>query len=328
MRVGLWLALACGAVAVAALLWYMVAAPGRSWSGPLPQLTESDRALAMRLRAHVQAIASTEHHVWALDKLEAAARYIEAQLADAGYPVRKEEYRSDLARVRNLFVEIDGVARKDEIIIVGAHYDSVRGAPGANDNGSGVAAVLELARTFRSERPERTWRFVLFVNEEAPFFRTGQMGSQVHAERARSRGERIVAMYSLETIGYYSAAAGSQHYPFPLSFFYPDRGDFLAFVANLPSRRLLHRTIEAFRAGAQFPSEGVAAPAFIPGVDWSDHASFWDEGYPAIMVTDTAPYRYPYYHTSLDTPDKVDYERLARVVHGLELTFLALDSAL
>jgi hypothetical protein len=135
-------------------------------------------------------------------------------------------------------------------------------------------------------------------------------------------------MYSLETIGWYSDARGSQHYPFPFSWFYPDRGDFLAFVGNLPSRGLLHATIAAFRTQAQFPSDGVAAPAFIPGVDWSDHGSFWAAGYPALMVTDTAPYRYPHYHTAQDTPDKVDYERLARVVRGLERTFRALDAAL
>jgi Zn-dependent M28 family amino/carboxypeptidase len=188
--------------------------------------------------------------------------------------------------------------------------------------------VLELARAAREWRPARTWRFVLFVNEEPPFYKTGQMGSRVHASRARARGERIVAMYSLETIGWYSDAPGSQKYPFPFSWFYPDRGDFLAFVGNLPSRGLLHATIAAFRTHAQFPSDGLAAPAFIPGVDWSDHGSFWEAGYPALMVTDTAPYRYPHYHTAQDTPDKVDYERLAHVVRGLERTFRALDATL
>ena len=320
-------ALALGAAAIAALLWYMVAMPGRSWSGPLPPPDDDLRRLAERLRAHVQAVGTREHNVWALAELEAAAAYIERGLAAAGYAVRREEFRSDIAPVRNLVVEIPGTSRRDEILVVGAHYDSVRGAPGANDNGSGVAAVLELARAFRGWQPARTWRLVLFVNEEPPFYRTGQMGSRVHAERARSRGERIVAMYSLETIGWYSDAPGSQHYPFPFSWFYPDRGDFLAFVANLPSRGLLHATIAAFRTHAQFPSDGLAAPALIPGVDWSDHGSFWEVGYAGVMVTDTAPYRYPHYHTAQDTPDKVDYERLARVVRGLDRTFRALDAA-
>ena len=160
-------------------------------------------------------------------------------------------------------------------------------------------------------------RFVAFVNEEPPFYRSEQMGSRVYARRSRERRDHIVAMLSLETIGYYSDEPGSQLYPFPLRFFYPSTGNFLAFVANLGSRKLLREALASFRRNAQFPSEGVAAPAFIPGVDWSDHWSFWQESYPALMVTDTALYRYPHYHTLQDTPDKVDYERLARVVKGL-----------
>jgi Peptidase family M28 len=316
------------AIALAALLWYMVAVPGRSWSGPLPPLDDDLQRLAGQLRVHVDAVGAREHNLWAPAELENAARYIERELESAGYAVRREAYPSRGTPVRNLVVEVAGASRPGEIVVVGAHYDSVLGAPGANDNGSGVAAVLELAHAFRGWQPARTWRLVAFVNEEPPFFRTGEMGSQIHAAGARARDERIVAMYSIETIGWFSDSPGSQHYPFPFSWFYPDRGDFLAFVANFASRRLLHATVSAFRTHAEFPSEGVAAPAFIPGVDWSDHGSFWDAGFPAIMVTDTALYRYPHYHTAQDTPDKVDYERLARVVRGLERTFRALDGAL
>ncbi len=322
---GFWLALAIPAAAAAVLLWYMIAMPGRSWSGALPPLADEDQRLAERLRNHVRSIASKSHHVWAAAELEAAAIYIEDRLRAAGHAVQREDFKAAGASVRNLVVEVRGTRRPKEIVVVGAHYDSVAGAPGANDNGSGVAAVLELAGAARGWSPERTWRFVLFVNEEPPFFRTAEMGSHVHARGASARGERIVAMYSLETIGYYSDAPGSQRYPFPFSAFYPDRGDFLAFVANLASRALLHRTIAAFRAHAEFPSEGVAAPAWVPGVDWSDQLWFWNEGYPALMITDTAPFRYPHYHTPQDTPDKVDYDRLARVVRGLARTFRALD---
>jgi hypothetical protein len=326
--VGFWLALAVPAAAAAVLLWYMIATPGRSWSGPLPPLGDEDRRLAERLRSHVRSIASTSHHVWAAAELEAAATYIEDRLRAVGHAVQREEFKAGGAAVRNLVVEVRGARRPEEIVVVGAHYDSVVGAPGGNDNGSGVAAVLELATAARDRAPERSWRFVLFVNEEPPFFRTTEMGSHVHARGAKLRGERIVAMYSLETIGYYSEAPGSQRYPFPFSAFYPDRGNFVAFVANLASRALLHRTIAAFRAHVEFPSEGAAAPAWVPGVDWSDQLWFWNEGYPALMITDTAPFRYPHYHTPQDTPDKVDYERLARVVRGLERTFWALDAAL
>jgi hypothetical protein len=326
--VGFWLALALPAAAFAALLWYMVKVPGTSWSGALPPLTDDERSLREQLRTHVHAIASKEHNVWAAAELEAAAIYIEERMRAAGHAVQREEFKSGGASVRNLIVEVRGARRPEEIVVVGAHYDSILGAPGANDNGSGVAAVLELARTMRDWQPARTWRLALFVNEEPPFFQTRAMGSNVHARGAKARGERIIAMYSLETIGFFADAPGSQHYPVPFGWFYPDRGDFLAFVANLASRVLLHKTIATFRAEAQFPSEGVAAPAWIPGVDWSDQWSFWREGYPALMITDTAPYRYPYYHTARDTPDKVDYDRLARVVRALERAFRALDASL
>ncbi len=300
-------------------LWYMVTVPGRSYAGALEALSAEEKVLADRLRRHVAAVASREHNIFNDPAaLEAAARYIEFTLSELGYQVNAQRFEADRKEVRNIEVELAGGARRDEIILVGAHYDSAIGAPGANDNGSGVAATLELARLMRDSKPARTVRLVAFVNEEPPFFASGEMGSQHYARRSRQRGEKIVAMFSLETIGWYSDRPGSQRYPFPLGFFYPSTGNFLAFVANLSSRALLHEAIASFRRQARFPSEGVAAPAFIPGVDWSDHRSFWEQGYPALMVTDTAPYRYPYYHTMQDTPDKVDYERLARVVTGLD----------
>ncbi len=305
------------AAATAWLLSYMVTVPGTSYSGPLKPLSDEERLLADNLRRHVVAIASREHNVWRMPAYEEAAQHIERTLAGLGYAVAVQRYLSGDAEVRNIEVEVKGAARASEIIIVGAHYDSVIGAVGANDNGSGVAAVIELARLLREAQPARALRFVAFANEEPPFFKTNTMGSRVYARRSKERQENIVAMFSLETIGYYSDRPGSQRYPFPLSFFYPSTGNFLAFVSNLGSRALLHEVLASFRRHAEFPSEGVSAPAFIPGVDWSDHWSFWKEGYPALMVTDTAPHRYPYYHMMQDTPDKVDYERLARVVTGL-----------
>jgi hypothetical protein len=309
-----WLTLA---VAITWLLWYMVKVPGASYSGELKPLTGDEAVISANLRMHVAAIASREHNLWNRPALEEAAQYIERAFAASGYPVRAQRIETALGEVRNLEVEVPGGARGMEIVIVGAHYDSVSGAVGANDNGSGVGTVLELARLFREAKLARTLRFVAFVDEELPFYRGDEMGSGHYARRSKERGENIVAMFSLETIGYYSERPGSQHYPFPLSFFYPSTGNFIAFVSNLSSRALLHDAIAGFRRHATFPSEGAAAPAFLPGVDWSDHWSFWKEGYPALMVTDTAPYRYPHYHTMQDTPDKVDYERLARVVTGL-----------
>jgi Zn-dependent M28 family amino/carboxypeptidase len=295
----------------------MIAMPGSSYSGALKPLTDDEKVLVESLRRHVGAVASREHNMSHPAELEAAARHIEVTLSDLGYGTAAQRFVVNGKEVRNIEVEVPGGAHAGEVVIVGAHYDSVLGAVGANDNGSGVAAMLELARLFKDARPARTLRFVAFVNEEPPYYESDEMGSRVYARRSRERGEHIVAMLSLETIGYYSDEPGSQQYPFPLSLFYPSTGNFLAFVANLGSRGLLHEALGSFRRNAQFPSEGVAAPAFIPGVDWSDHGSFWEENYPALMVTDTALYRYPHYHTLEDTPDKVDYERLARVVTGL-----------
>lgn len=314
MRMLFWLIVAA---AVAGLLWFMVKVPGASHAGVLPALSAEEIRLAADLRRHVEAIASREHNVFHPRELEAAANYVEAALAGFGYRVEAQHFAAATGEVRNIEVEVKGAAQAGEIVLVGAHYDSVAGAPGANDNGSGVAAVLELARLLKDVRPARTLRFVLFVNEEPPFFQTDAMGSRVYVRRARERGERFAAMFSIETIGYYSDRPGSQRYPFPLGLFYPTTGSFIAFVSNFASRPLLHEAIAAFRRRAAFPSEGVAAPAFIPGVDWSDHWSFWKEGWPAVMISDTALYRYPHYHAPGDTPDKVDYERLARVTVGL-----------
>ena len=311
----LWLFLTA---ATAFLMWYMLWMPGKSYSGALRPLSAEESQLSNNLRRHIMTVANREHHALERGRLEAVAGYIETELAGLGYRVEAQRFEMSTGPVRNIEVELAGVRWKQEIIVVGAHYDSVFGAPGANDNGSGTAAVIELARLLKGATPARTIRFVLFVNEEQPFYRTEEMGSRRYAVRSKERRENIVAMFSLETLGYYSDQPGSQHYPFPLDRFYPNTGNFIAFVSNLASRRLLHQAIAAFRRHSAFPSEGVAAPATIPGVDWSDHSSFWEQGYPALMVTDTAPFRYPHYHTREDTPDKVDYERLARVVTGLK----------
>ena len=196
----------------------------------------------------------------------------------------------------------------------------------ANDNGSGVAAMLALARRFAQTPAQCTLRFVAFVNEEPPYFLSEQMGSFVYAGRCKARGDEISAMISLETIGYFSDAPHSQTYPAPgLGVFYPTVGNFIGFVANVHSRALLRRSIAFFRKHAGVPSEGAALPAFIPGVSWSDQWAFWQHGYPGIMVTDTAPFRYPHYHSATDTPDKLDYDRFTLVVSGMEKVIEGLD---
>lgn len=257
-------------------------------------------------------------------ELDEAARYIHNRLQTYGYAVVEHGYVVAGRPVQNLEGVLVGSDTNAGQIVVGAHYDTVHGAPGANDNGSGVAAVLELARQFRGEKPRRTIRFVLFVNEEPPYFQTSAMGSLVYARELRRDHVEISAMLSLETIGYYSDQAGSQKYPPVLSLFYPNKGNFIGFVGDPESRDLARKVIREFRESTKFPSEGIVAPADWPGIGWSDHWSFWQAGYPAIMVTDTAPFRYPYYHTPDDTTKQVDCEKMARVVAGIRRVIEAL----
>jgi len=292
--------------------------PGARHRGPLPPLGADDRRLVSDLSKHVLAVASEEHNVAHPRALERSARYIEAALAGYGYAVAWQEFEAAGVKVRNLEVARGGPGGR--LVVIGAHYDSVPGAVGADDNGSGVAALLELARAFRDFVPGEGLeiRFIFYVNEEPPWSRTEKMGSLVHARKLAREGREVGAMLSLETIGYYSDRPGSQRYPFPLSLFYPSTGDFIAFVGNLRSRRLVRQAVASFRAHAAFPSEGGALPDFIDDAARSDHWSYWRHGWPALMVTDTAPFRYPHYHTAEDTPDKLDYDRLARVVRGLE----------
>ncbi len=326
------LALSMLSAVFAAGLIYSLHMPNKSHTGPLPPLDGEERLLRDHLVAHVRFLAGEigERNLWRYPALLSAAEYIETRFAELGYEPTDEPFESRGRRVRNIVAERRGRAAPDEIVLVGAHYDTVPGSPGANDNGSGVAALLELARLLADSPLPRTLRLVAFVNEEAPFFASPEMGSLVHARGARARGEHIRAMLSLETIGYYADTPGSQHYPFPLSIFYPERANFIGFVGNLGSRDLVRRALGAFRRTTPFPAEGAAVPAWVTGVGWSDHWSFWEMGYPAVMVTDTAFYRYAQYHTDQDTPEKVDYDRTARVVAGLArvIAELASDSDL
>jgi hypothetical protein len=285
--------------------------------------------LAARLRGHVKAIASSEHNTGTPLELERAAVYIETALTRAGYQPTRQEYMAGGQRVRNIEVAVGNVAqgkRPDRIFIVGAHYDSVPGAPGANDNGSGTAAVLELARLLKTMQPSAGTevRFVLFVNEEPPWFMGEEMGSMVHAAEMKRQGQNVKAALVLETMGYYTDTPNSQKLPPGLEGRYPSTGNFIAFVGTLESSHLVREALAAFRAASDFPAEGLAAPAHTTGVTLSDHTSYNRHGYPALMITDTAFMRYPYYHTAQDTPDKLDYESMARVVTGLAKTIAAL----
>src|SRR3972149_5739017 len=228
-----WTAVSAAGIGV---LLLMIRMPHRSYSGPFRPLSDEEAVLRDRLRAHVSVLAGDigERNVWRSRALEASARHVERGLGDLGYLVTVQEFDVQGVTVKNLEAERKGNSVPEEVVVVGAHYDSIIGSPGANDNASGVAGVLEMARLLADQPFPRTVRFVAFVNEEPPFFQTDDMGSRVYASRARRRGERIVAMLSIETIGYYSEEAGSQHYPFPLSLLYPDTANFIGVVGNPP----------------------------------------------------------------------------------------------
>lgn len=272
------------------------------------------------LKSYVVHLADTigERNLHHHEELCEAADYIENKFKEFGYKPKRQTYKCVGLDCYNIDVEITGSKKPEEIVIIGGHYDSVFGSPGANDNGSGTAAMMVLANHFRKAKPERTLRFVAWTNEEPPYFqKKGKMGSWVYAAKCAKEGQDIVAVLSLETLGYYTNAKDSQKYPAVLKPFFPKVGNFVGFVANTKSGGLQRQVIKKFREHAKVPSEGAALPSVIQGVGWSDHWSFWQEGYVGLMVTDTAPFRYPHYHLKSDTPDKINYPEFAKVIDGL-----------
>lgn len=305
-----------------ALVLFCTSMPGASFTGDLPPSTPELRELRNRLEQHVVMLGSTigMRNVARPVQLGAARDYIASALRPFETPARRvqlEDIGAAGEHAQNVLWQVTG-SDPSRIVVVGAHYDSCESGPGANDNGSGVAAALELAASFSRAPATSSVRFVFFANEEPPFFKNPGMGSLFHARAAKQRGEPIAAMLSLETIGYYSRARNSQHYPWPVGLLYPSHGSFVGFVGDLGSRALVRRAISAFREAEPFPSEGAALPSHFPGVDWSDHWAFREIGVPALMITDTALYRDPNYHRPSDTPDQVDYDALSRVTRGVE----------
>lgn len=334
---------ACILLALIYGFFSMILMPGSSFRGPLPPLTDAQRAIAAELRAHVEVLSDATGGVGRVGnrstfypkRFAEAYAYLDDQLAAMGndhrneYPVQRGSPVPSIEVVvpANTAGKSGGATTaKPRIIVIGAHYDAFQGTPGADDNASGVAATLHLARIFQNDPQPAELRFLFFVNEEPPAFWTEDMGSWVYAKACRANDDDIAAMISIESIGYYSDAPGSQRYPQPLAMLYPDTGNFIGFIGNWSSRFLTRRAIRTFRSTVQFPSEGAALPEALPGVGWSDHWSFWQEGYHAIMITDTATFRNPYYHTPNDKADTLDYDRMARVVEGIEAVIRDLAS--
>ncbi len=327
------LAIAIGALtALAGCLTAFGKSP--SYRGPAQPLSAAQQHLAGQLRSHVQKLAG-DIGARSLPRspggLEKAALYIEERFGDAGFTPARQTYSVSgyaadglfgathaTQSTANIVVEIPGTSKASEIVVIGAHYDAVHDSPGANDNASGVAAMLEIASALAKEKFPRTIRFVAFTNEEPPFFHTDDMGSYRYAKACKDRGDNVVAMMSLETLGYYSDKPDTQRFPLAvLGMLYPKTGNFVAYVGNVDSYPLLVKCLSSFIGAVKFPAELLAGPANLSGVDFSDQLSFWRVGYPGIMVTDTALYRYPHYHTNEDTPDKINYDDLARVTSGV-----------
>ncbi|MBD3246677.1 MAG: M20/M25/M40 family metallo-hydrolase [Candidatus Omnitrophica bacterium] len=277
--------------------------------------------LSQRLKRHVMVLSDEigDRSVFRYDRLLQAQEYLKDQLVSYGYEVKLQTYRARGKEVSNVIAVNTGRKEPETIVLVGAHYDSCMN-PGADDNASAVAGVLEIARALADQVTNKTVQFVLFVNEEPPFFHTEMMGSRVYTRTAKARGEAIEAALVLEMIGYYTDQPGSQRYPPALGMFYPNSGNFIAVVSNFSSGRIKNRVVSLFRKHSEFPLESISAPGFVSGIDFSDHWSFWQEGYPAVMITDTAFYRNPHYHRLTDTWQTLDYTRTAEVVRGLTET--------
>jgi len=281
----------------------------------------ADPALIAELTADVYVLGERigERNTQRYDGLVAARDHIAAAFTAAGLVVERQDYQAAGRLCSNLIATIAGRDPAAPPWVVGAHYDSVRGGPGANDNGTGVAALLALARRLKPGAQAAPIRLVAFVNEEPPFFQTALMGSMVYAASLAARGERLAGMVSLETIGCFLDQPGTQRFPDPaLATLYPSTGNFVAIVGNTANAALVTRLRDAFDlAGCGMPSQPFAGPEALPGVGWSDHWAFWQHGYAAVMITDTAPFRDEHYHTPTDLPANVDHPRLAQVVIGM-----------
>ncbi|MBX9876921.1 MAG: M20/M25/M40 family metallo-hydrolase [Candidatus Obscuribacterales bacterium] len=298
---------------------YMTDLPGKCYTGKFLPLSQQEEQISADLQKHITYLAGDigERNISTADSLKKTVIYIDKQLESYGYKTKIQEFLTDGKLMVNLEAEILGDRYPKEIIVLGSHYDSVPNCPGANDNASGVAGNLEIARLLAKQKSDRTIRFVFFPNEENPYWGTDNMGSKVYADRAGDANENIIAMLSLETMGYFSDEPGSQRYPRPFDLLYPNTGNFIGIVGDLNSRPLVHKCVGVFRQTTSFPIDGGAIYDKVPGVGWSDHKPFWDQGYRAVMVTDTAPFRYPDYHKPTDTPDKINYPALSRITLGL-----------
>ncbi len=296
----------------------IVSMPGQSHKANRVLLDTDELAIKAELYEHIEVLsAKIDDRSLNSAGLEQAASYIETVFEKLGYKPESQHFMLGKNKLRNIEAVLPGNKNPERVIVLGAHYDTVKGTPGADDNASGVAALLVLARLFAGKALPVTVRFVAFTNEET--YDYPSMGSYQYAKACFEAGDQIMGMYSLEMLGSFSSEEGTQKYPFPFSLFYPSKGNFIGFVGNTASRSFLHQSISAFRKRCEFPSEGCAAPGWLSDASRSDHLSFWKFGYPALMLTDTSNFRYPHYHGNGDTIDKLDFDAMARIVSGFSL---------
>ena len=270
------------------------------------------------LERHVRTLAETYHPRSVDDaaQLEAAGDYVLAQLRAAGGSPEIQAYDVDGQRYRNFIVRYgpsDG-----PLLVIGAHYDACGSTPGADDNASGTAALIELARLLSSHPPSRPVELVAYTLEEPPYFRTSAMGSARHARELQRQGREVRLMVAIEMIGFFRDGPHTQGFPMAgLGALYPDVGNFITVVGRFGDVRTVRRVKALFLGASDLPVESINAPRGVPGVDFSDHLNYWKLGMPAVMVTDTAFLRNPNYHAATDTPDTLDYGRMAKVVRAL-----------
>lgn len=277
-----------------------------------------DKVLADKLKDHVHVLSQEigKRDIFEYKNLSKAADHIADEFRKFGYEVTFQEYAVWNKTVRNIIAVKKGSQYPEDVLIVGAHYDTCNN-PGADDNASGIACLLELARACSKADFKRTIEFVAFVNEEPPFCRTENMGSLVFTRQAKSENKNIKGVVVLESLGYYSNKIFSQRYPPLLGLFYPNKGNYVAVVGNFRSRHLVGQVREAFKRKAAFPIRSLTV-AIIDAASFSDHWSFWQEGYPAVMITDTAFLRNPNYHRNTDTFETLNYEYMVDILTGLQ----------
>jgi hypothetical protein len=319
-----WTALLRGLFVAAATLTFLGCLLAILITGPVviraPELEIDVRPSVDRLRNNVERLCTefTPRSYRHTENLDRAAAWIEEEFRAAGLEVMTQDYELREGRYRNVIAVRRGVEERDSVMVIGAHYDAYGDFPGADDNASGLAVLLELARTLPADPPRRTQYLVAFSTEEPPFFGSDDMGSYRFAKSLREEGRRVVIMVALDLVGRFSDEPASQRMPFPgLGLLYPDRGNFIAVVGDLRSGSAIKRVRSGMLATGALPVRSFRAPAAMPGVHWSDHSSFRRFDMPSVLVTDTAYLRNPDYHTRDDTPDKLDYERMAKLVSAL-----------